>query len=72
MGVHSPKDVEILIAELQERHEELLSVMRGRETTRLTAVGTQPGVQIKSEAIQFAVDDVSTALRRIKARLGKD
>lgn len=55
---------------LQERHEALVEIMRGREATPLTA--SQPaGLFVKAEDIRFAVDDVATALKEIKARLGK-
>lgn len=72
MGIHSAKEVEGLIAELQARHDKLIEVMRGRETTMMSVGGEKPGRHIKSEAIHLAVDDVSTALKRIKARFGKD
>lgn len=55
---------------LQERHEALVEIMRGREATRLTAKEA-PGLIVKAEDIRFAVDDVATALKEIKARLGK-
>jgi len=71
MGIHSPKDVEGLITELQERHDKLVAVMRGKETTMMSIGGAKPGRHVKAEALHFAVDDVNTALRRIKARLGK-
>ncbi|WP_417787511.1 hypothetical protein [Stutzerimonas xanthomarina] len=72
MGIHSPKDVEGLIAELQERHDKLVAVMRGKETTMMAIGGEKSGRHVKAEAIHFATDDVATALKRIKARLGKD
>ena len=71
MATHSKKDVEGLLQRLQERHEVLAKIMRGRETTTLTAAGEAPGISVKAEDIRFAVDDVATALKEIKARLGK-
>ncbi len=56
---------------LQERHEALIEIMRGRETTQLTAMGEVAAHLIKAEDIRFAVDDVATALKEIRARLGK-
>lgn len=45
--------------------------MRGREATKMTATGDVPGLIVSAEDIRFAVDDVATALKEIKARLGK-
>ncbi len=45
--------------------------MRGRETTKVIASGGVPGLIVSAEDIRFAVDDVATALKEIKARLGK-
>ena len=56
---------------LLERHEALVKIMHGRETTMLTASGQAPGITVKAEDIRFAVDDVATALKEIKTRLGK-
>lgn len=71
MGTHSKKEVENLLQRLQARHEALAKVMRGRETTMLTVRGESPGLTVSAEDIRFAVDDVATALKEIKARLGK-
>lgn len=71
MGIHSAKDVEGLIAALQERHEKLVAVMRGKASTMMAIGGQQPGVYVKAEAIRFAADDVATALKEIRSRLGK-
>jgi len=71
MGLHEKKHVDALLAELQERYEKLLTVIRGRETTMMTQLGERPAVSINEEAVHFAADDVSTALRIIKSRLGK-
>jgi phosphoribosyl-dephospho-CoA transferase len=71
MATHSKKDVESLLQRLQERHEALVEIMRGRETKKLTVTGEVPGLLVKAEDIRFAVDDVATALKEIKARLGK-
>lgn len=70
MGIHSKKDVEGLLQRLQERQAALVEIMRGREATPLTPKGV-PGLIVKAEDIRFAVDDVATALKEIKARLGK-
>jgi len=71
MATHSKKDVESLLQRLQERHEALVEIMRGRETKKLTVTGEVPGLLVEAEDIRFAVDDVATALKEIKARLGK-
>jgi hypothetical protein len=71
MATHSKKDVESLMQRLQSRHEALVEIMRGRETTKLGAMGEVPGLIVRAEDIRFAVDDVATALKEIKARLGK-
>jgi len=71
MAIHSKKDVEGLMVRLQERYDALVKIMRGRETTKSTAIGEVPGLAVKAEDIRFAVDDVATALKEIKARLGK-
>jgi len=55
---------------LQERHEALAKVMCGRDATMLTD-REAPGLVVSAEDIRFAVDDVATALKEIKARLGK-
>lgn len=70
MGNHSKREVERLLQRLQERHEALEKVMRGRDATLLTAKEA-PGLIVSAEDIRFAVDDVATALKEIKARLGK-
>jgi len=71
MGNHSKKEVERLLQRLQERHEALAKVTCGREASKLTVVGEVPGLVVSAEDIRFAVDDVATALKEIKARLGK-
>lgn len=71
MGNHSTTEVARLIERLQERHNKLLDVMKGRETERVTPIGLQPGIAIRAEDIRFAVDDVATALKEIRSRLGK-
>lgn len=71
MGLHEKKHVEALLAELQERYEKLLTVVRGRETTMMTQLGERPALSINEDAVHIAADDLSTALRRIKSRLGK-
>ncbi|MHC5192748.1 hypothetical protein ACYSUW_03230 [Pseudomonas frederiksbergensis] len=71
MAAHSKKDVESLMQRLQERHEALVEIMRGRESMKLTATGEVPALFVRAEDIRFAVDDVATALKEIKARLGK-
>ena len=60
-----------MLQRLQERHEALVEIMRGRETKKLTVTGEVPGLLVEAEDIRFAVDDVATALKEIKARLGK-
>ena len=70
MAIHSKKDVEGLLQRLQERQATLVEIMRGREATAMTPKGV-PGLIVKPEDIRFAVDDVATALKEIKARLGK-
>lgn len=59
-----------MLQRLQERYEALVEIMRGREGTSLTPKDA-PGLIVKAEDIRFAVDDVATALKEIKARLGK-
>ena len=70
MGNHSKREVERLLQRLQERHEALAKVMRGRDATKLTD-REAPGLVVSAKDIRFAVDDVATALKEIKARLGK-
>ncbi|MGB7649322.1 MAG: hypothetical protein WBM22_28100 [Pseudomonas fluorescens] len=70
MGTHSKKEVERLLQRLQERYEALEKVMRGRDAIKLSDKET-PGLVVSPEDIRFAVDDVATALKEIKARLGK-
>ncbi|MCT9825200.1 hypothetical protein ACM9HO_02145 [Pseudomonas sp. KHB2.9] len=70
MGTHSKKEVERLLQRLQERHEALTKVMRGRDAIKLSDKEA-PGLVVSAEDIRFAVDDVATALKEIKARLGK-
>ncbi|MFJ7788926.1 hypothetical protein [Pseudomonas sp. NPDC096925] len=74
MGFHQKNsEVERLAKRLTERYEALIAVMQGRETTRpQTGGGNIEGVWIRGEDIRFAVDDVATALKEIKSRLGKD
>lgn len=69
MGIHSQKDVERLIARLQERQEKLVAVMQGRETALLEK--DKPKLYVSAEDIRFAVDDLATALKEIRTRLGK-
>ncbi|WP_455928921.1 hypothetical protein [Pseudomonas fluorescens] len=71
MSSHSKKEVDGLLQRLQERHEALAKVMRGREIKKMTATGEVPGLIVSAEDIRFAVDDVATALKEIKSRLGK-
>ncbi|MRJ36253.1 hypothetical protein [Pseudomonas haemolytica] len=71
MAVHSKKEVEELVHRFAERYEALLEIMRGKETEKLTASGIIPGLSVKAADIRFAVDDVATALKEIKSRLGK-
>ena len=71
MAYHSKRDVESLMQRLQERHEALVKIMCGRESTMLTSTGEVPALSVNAEDIRFAVDDVATALKNIKARLGK-
>lgn len=70
MGTHSKKEVERLLQRLQERHEALTKVMHGRDAIKLSDKEA-PGLVVSAEDIRFAVDDVATALKEIKARLGK-
>lgn len=60
-----------MISRLQERHEKLVSVMKGRETSALPSTGDKPEMWVNAEDIRFAVDDVTTALKEIRSRLGK-
>ncbi|QPG61223.1 hypothetical protein HFV04_017030 [Pseudomonas sp. BIGb0427] len=71
MAIHSKREVGSLLRRLTERYEALLTVIEGKETEKLTATGIVPGVSVKAEDIRFAADDVATALKEIKARLGK-
>ncbi|WP_439864316.1 hypothetical protein [Pseudomonas antarctica] len=71
MAIHSKKEVEELVHRFAERYEALVEIMRGKETEKLTASGIIPGLSVKPADIRFAVDDVATALKEIKARLGK-
>ncbi|KJH73903.1 hypothetical protein [Pseudomonas sp. ES3-33] len=70
MGIHSKKDVEGLLQRLQERQAALVDIMRGREATT-SSTKEVPKLVVKAEDIRFAVDDVATALKEIKSRLGK-
>jgi hypothetical protein len=73
MGVHSKKDVEELAQQLTARYEKLQSVLQGdSKAERLLPELTASKRVIRSEEIHFAVDDLATALKRIKSRLGKD
>lgn len=73
MGVHSKKDVEELAQQLTARYEKLLGVLQGEsKVERLLPELTASKRVIRSEEIHFAVDDLATALKRIKSRLGKD
>lgn len=73
MGIHSKRDVEELAQQLTVRYEKLLSVLQGvSEAERLLPEVTASKRILRSEEIHFAVDDLATALKRIKARLGKD
>ncbi|WP_167363151.1 hypothetical protein [Phytopseudomonas straminea] len=45
--------------------------MNGREEERLTENGLQPRITVNAEDIRFAVEDVATALKEIRSRLGK-
>ncbi len=77
MAFHTRKnEVERLARRLTERYEALIKVMEGREGTKLSASGNEvqemQGLWVRGEDIRFAVDDVSTALKEIKSRLGKD
>lgn len=60
-----------MLQRLQERHEALVKIMHGRDSRKMTSLGEVPGLAVKAEDIRFAVDDVATALKEIKARLGK-
>ncbi|WP_414916945.1 hypothetical protein [Pseudomonas sp. IT-P395] len=60
-----------MLQRLQERNDALVAIMQGREVPKLTASGEVPGLIVSAEDIRFAVDDVATALKEIKARLGK-
>lgn len=72
MAIHSKIEVERLLQRLQARHDALVEIMRGRETTKRDSFGEdEPGLVVRAEDIRFAVDDVSTALKEIKSRLGK-
>ncbi len=71
MGHHSKREVERLVGRLVERHDTLVKAMRGREEERITEGGIQPGVTVNAEDIRFAVEDVATALKEIRSRLGK-
>jgi hypothetical protein len=71
VGIHAEKNIEDLIAALQVRHENLVAVMRGKPSTMMASTGQQTGIYIKAEAIRFAADDVATALKEIRSRLGK-
>lgn len=71
MSSHSKKEVDGLLQRLQERHKALAKVMQGREIKKMTVTGEVPGLIVNAEDIRFAVDDVATALKEIKSRLGK-
>ncbi|WP_124312991.1 hypothetical protein [Pseudomonas chlororaphis] len=71
MASYSKKEVEELVHRFAERYAALVEVMRGKDTEKLTATGLIPALSIKPADIRFAVDDVATALKEIKARLGK-
>lgn len=74
MGFHQKNaEVERLARRLTERYEALIAVMQGRETSRpQPGGGSIEGIYVRGEDIRFAVDDVATALKEIKTRLGKD
>lgn len=72
MAHHSKKEVEKLVSRLIERHDTLVAAMRGRDEERLTEAGMQSRIVVDAEDIRFAVEDVATALKEIRARLGKD
>ncbi|QZA52588.1 hypothetical protein [Pseudomonas sp. 2hn] len=77
MAFHTRKnEVERLARRLTERYEALIKVREGREGTNLVANGNEhhevQGLWVRGEDIRFAVDDVTTALKEIKSRLGKD
>lgn len=74
MGFHQRKEeVARLAQRLTERYEALIKVMDGRDTTRPLGDGSKiEGIWVRGEDIRFAVDDVTTALKEIKSRLGKD
>lgn len=71
MGNHSHREVERLVARLQERYEKLVVVMKGRESTLPLHEGRTPDLYVNSEDIRFAVDDLATALKEIRSRMGK-
>ncbi|MDQ7987317.1 hypothetical protein QYS36_20440 [Pseudomonas sp. G34] len=71
MGYHTRKEVERLVDRLVERHDVLVKAMNGREEERLTENGLQPRITVNAEDIRFAVEDVATALKEIRSRLGK-
>ncbi|RSC26471.1 hypothetical protein EGT09_08600 [Pseudomonas putida] len=74
MGFHQRKEeVERLARRLTERYDALITVMEGRASSRaLPDGGKIDGIWVRGEDIRFAVDDVATALKEIKSRLGKD
>ncbi|MBO2927233.1 hypothetical protein [Metapseudomonas otitidis] len=58
-----------MTARLQERQAKLVTVMQGRKAASLKAEETQ--FYVSAEDIRFAVDDVATALKEVRARMGK-
>lgn len=71
MGNHSHREVERLVARLQERYEKLVVVMKGRESRAPLQEGRTPDLYVSAEDIRFAVDDLATALKEIRSRMGK-
>ncbi len=71
MGNHSKSEVARLIGRLQERHNKLVEVMKGRESAAPLDEGRTPDLYVSAEDIRFAVDDLATALKEIRSRMGK-
>jgi hypothetical protein len=74
MAAHSENAVDKLVKKLQERHEYLVSTMRGRpvkaDEIHMNNYPETHRVVDPSE-IRIAVDDFATILKEIKLTLGK-
>lgn len=74
MTIHPIEKIKKLEAQLQERFENLVTKMQGRElnTVEAQTYGNPQSLRsVPSEHIRVATDDFATILKEIKAALGK-